>query len=66
MGRLKRSAVATTAAFIVHWGAASAWAQKPGRAVEDEEALLRWGIAAGVIVVIGLSAFLNSKRSHLA
>ncbi|MBU0718708.1 MAG: hypothetical protein KJ749_10705 [Planctomycetes bacterium] len=43
-----------------------AWAQKPGRVVDDEESLLRYGIAAGVVVVMGITAFLNSKRSHLS
>ena len=49
----------------MHLSAACAWAQKRGRLADDEDSLLRWGITAGVVVVIGLTAFLNSKRSHL-
>ena len=51
--------------LAMHLGAACAWAQKPGRLGDDEDSLLRWGITVGIMVVIGLTAFLNSKRSHL-
>ena len=44
----------------------AAWslAQKPAELVPDEEGMVRWGVTAGVVVVIGLTAFLNPKRSH--
>jgi hypothetical protein len=32
---------------------------------EDKDALIRWGIAAGIVIIIALPAFLNPKRSHL-
>lgn len=54
------------AALAVQLLPAVAWAQKPGRLADDEESLLRYGIAAGVVVVMGITAFLNSKRSHLS
>ena len=61
----KRAVVVTGMALAMHLSAACAWAQKTGRLADDEDSLLRWGITAGVVVVIGLTAFLNSKRSHL-
>ncbi len=51
--------------MAMHLSAACAWAQKRGRLGDDQDSLLRWGITAGIVVVIGLTAFLNSKRSHL-
>jgi hypothetical protein len=43
----------------------SAWAQRPARLPEDESGILQWVIAAGIAVVICVTAFLNPKRSHL-
>ena len=53
------------AAVVVHGTALSASAQKPARLVEDDSGVLQWVIAAGIIVVISVTAFLNPKRSHL-
>jgi len=40
-------------------------AQTPSKVPPDESVTLQWVIALGVMVVIGISAFLNPKRSHL-
>ena len=61
----RRALVVIGMALAMHLSAACAWAQKRGRLADDEDSLLRWGITAGIVVVIGLTAFLNSKRSHL-
>ncbi len=53
------------AAAAVHGAAFSAWAQKPARPAEDDSGVLQWVIAAGIVVVICVTAFLNPKRSHL-
>ena len=53
------------AAVVVHGTAVSAWAQKPIRPPEDEGGVLTWVVAAGIAVVICVTAFLNPKRSHL-
>ena len=53
------------AAAVVHGAALSAWAQKPTRPPEDDSGILQWAIAAGIVVVICVTAFLNPKRSHL-
>lgn len=41
------------------------FAQKPVKPPETEGGVLPWVIALGLMVVIGVSAFLNPKRSHL-
>ena len=53
------------AAVVVHGSALSAWAQKPAKLAEDDSGILQWVIAAGIAVVICVTAFLNPKRSHL-
>jgi len=53
------------AAIIVHGLAVSAWAQKPIKPPEDDGGVLPWVVAAGIAVVICVTAFLNPKRSHL-
>jgi hypothetical protein len=53
------------AAAVVHASALSAWAQKPTKPPEDDSGVLQWVIAAGIVVVICVTAFLNPKRSHL-
>lgn len=45
--------------------AATAWAQKQGRVPNEDGGWLQWGIAAGLVVVVCVPAFLNPKRSHL-
>ncbi|MGB2988066.1 MAG: hypothetical protein WBE26_19530 [Phycisphaerae bacterium] len=52
--------------LVVHFAAATAWAQQEASAPEEEGGLLKWGIAAGLAVVVCISAFLNPKRSHLS
>ena len=63
---MKHAGVKTVlAAVIVHGSALSAWAQKPTRPSEGDGGFLPWVIAAGIAVVICVTAFLNPKRSHL-
>ena len=62
---LRSTVIVGAAGLVQHLGAGLALAQDPGRAVDDEEAGLRWGITAGVAVVILVAAFIQSKRSHL-
>ena len=65
-GRFKRGVAAAAALLLVHGTAASAYAQRLQEALpDDDDKFIRWGIAAGVIVIIALPAFLNPKRSHL-
>ncbi|MBI4718302.1 MAG: hypothetical protein HY763_10890 [Planctomycetes bacterium] len=54
------------AALFIHLGGSSAWAQRPAALPNEASALTPWLVAAGVAVVIGFSAFLNPKRSHLS
>ena len=65
VGGLKSGLVATAMVLVMHWTAADAWAQRSTGLGDDEGVILRWAIAAGVVVIIGLPAFLNPKRSHL-
>ena len=65
VGRLRSGVVASVAILATDWTAAAAWAQKQSGLPDDENTLIRWGIAAGIAIIIGLPAFLNSKRSHL-
>jgi hypothetical protein len=51
--------------LAVHLLAATAWAQKLGRIPDEDGGWLQWIVAAGLAVVILLSAFINPKRSHL-
>lgn len=53
------------AAIVLHGSALSAWAQKPAKPPEDDSGILQWVIAAGIAVVICVTAFMNPKRSHL-
>lgn len=53
------------AAVVVHGSALSAWAQKPIKPPEDDGGVLTWVVAAGIAVIICITAFLNPKRSHL-
>ena len=45
--------------------ASPAFAQQPARLSGEESVTLQWVIAFGIMIVIGVSAFLNPKRSHL-
>ena len=45
--------------------APSALAQRTAQLPPPEGTLLTWGVAAGLLVVVCLTAFLNPKRSHL-
>lgn len=49
--------------FVV--STSTAWAQKPSKPPGDDSVTMQWTIAIGLMVVIGVSAFLNPKRSHL-
>jgi hypothetical protein len=50
---------------VVHVAAASALAQQPARLPEGGSGVLQWVIAAGIGVIVCITAFLNPKRSHL-
>lgn len=52
-------------AVVVHGSAMSAWAGKPTKPLEGDGGFLPWVVAAGIAVVICVTAFLNPKRSHL-
>lgn len=52
-------------ALGLHLLAASAAAQTRANLPNEDGGILQWGIAVGVIVVIALTGFLKSKRSHL-
>lgn len=56
---------AVVAMLTVHMLAVSAQAQPTGRLPEEEGGLLQWCIAAGIVLVVCITAFLNPKRSHL-
>jgi len=43
---------------------ATALAQKPVKMEDNTGGMLPWGIAAGIIILVCGSAFLNPKRSH--
>lgn len=49
----------------VHLSAVAALAQRPGRTPDEDGGALQWVVVAGVAVVICLTGFMNSKRSHL-
>jgi len=53
------------AAIVVQAVAVPAWAQKPAKLPEDESGVMQWVVAAGIAVVICVTAFLNPKRSHM-
>ena len=53
------------AGLVVHGAALSAWAQKPAKPPEDDSGVLQWVVAAGIAVIICVTAFMNPKRSHL-
>ena len=60
--RYQRRAV--VAMLAVHMFAVSARAQQTGRLPEEEGGLLQWCIAAGIVLVVCITAFMNPKRSH--
>jgi len=41
-------------------------AQKRANMPDDENLMMRYLVFAGVVVVIGFTAFLNPKRTHLS
>ena len=53
------------AAVAVHGAASEALAQKIAIPTDEDGGAMSWLIAAGIIVVVCLSAFINPKRSHL-
>lgn len=52
-------------AFAFHVSAVAALAQRPGQIPDEDGGMLQWAVVGGVGVVICLTGFLNSKRSHL-
>lgn len=51
---------------VCHVLADAAMAQKRANLPDDEGLFIRYGVLMGVVVVIGLAAFLNPKRTHLS
>ena len=56
---------AVVAILAVHMHAVSVQAQQTGRLPNEEGSVLHWCIAAGIVFVICITAFMNPKRSHL-
>lgn len=65
-GRLVRWRTAVLAVGVCHVLADTAMAQQQANLPDDEGLLIRYGVLMGVVVVIGLAAFLNPKRTHLS
>lgn len=57
---------AVLAAGMCHVLADAAMAQKRANMPDDEGLMMRYLVLMGVVVVIGLAAFLNPKRTHLS
>jgi len=57
---------AVLAAGVCHVLADAAMAQKRANMPDDENLMMRYLVFAGVVVVIGFTAFLNPKRTHLS
>ena len=53
------------AVWLVLANASTALAQRPARLPDEDGGLIQWAIAAGIIILICIPAFLNPKRSHL-
>ena len=51
---------------VFHVVAEAAWAQQRAPLGDDESFLIRYAVLLGVVVVIGLAACLNPKRTHLS
>ena len=51
---------------MCHVLANAAMAQKQANMPDDEGLVFRYLVLLGVVVVIGLAAFLNPKRTHLS
>lgn len=59
-----RTAVLVVA--VCHVLADAAMGQKQANMLDDEGLVIRHLVLVGVVVVIGLTAFLNPKRTHLS
>ena len=53
------------AMLAVHMLAVSAQAQRTGKVPDEDGGLVQWCIAAGIVFVVCVTAFMNPKRSHL-
>ena len=63
---LRRWRVALLVGLAVQLAGAPAWAQRPVQQMpEEESSMLPWGIGLGLAAIVCVTAFLNSKRSHL-
>ena len=65
-GRWVRWRTAALAVVLCHVLADPAMAQKQANMPDDEGLVIRYLVLMGVVVVIGLAAFLNPKRTHLS
>lgn len=64
MKRFIRSVIAMLLGVFLPTG--TALAQAPARLTNDDQGMLVWIIAGGLVAVVGLPAFIKSKRSHLS
>ena len=51
--------------WLILANTSSALAQRSARLPEEDNGLIQWAIGAGIVILIGIPAFLNPKRSHL-
>jgi len=65
-GTFFRWRAAAWAVGVFHVVAEAAWAQQRANLPDDENFLIRYVVLLGVVVVIGLGACLNPKRTHLS
>ena len=62
--RLRPGLVKAGAIIALHLTSAAAWAQRGVALPNEDKGFLQWGVGLGLGVLICVSAFLNSKRSH--
>ena len=64
-GKVRRKLLrfAAVGGVALHLAASTAWAQRAGTVREEKGALLCWGIAAGLAIVVCAAAFVNAKRT---
>jgi len=64
--RHTRWTIVALAVGLIDLTADNVLAQKNANLPEESDAVMRYGVLLGIVVLIGLSAFLNPKRSHQA
>ena len=64
--RQSRWAIFALAVGLIDLMADNVLAQKKASLPEEGDTLMRYGVLIGIVGLIGVSAFLNPKRSHQA